>query len=365
MWYEELGFEEDPYQATRSPMLCPFERITWNRDDLEQRGQVTEFIESVVGGRRVGLKVYGASGSGKTWMLRYLQKQIEEDGETEPLVIHVGIPRMDPTFSAFYLRFTGQMTPHLTRIAQAIESEAGPTVGDWSRYLGDENLAQALYHIKSEDKHADIANRWLRVEKLSATELRDADIYVSLDRSYRMHEVFTTLVQQSLLAFSTTTLMVDELGHIPPSLAKKLGESLRELLDGFYDRFSLVCTYTARVADEMYDLGYNEFLYRRLEYEIQMQGLDEEYAPTFLRKHHECYRSPEYEPDDQLLPFEESGIARLIEIMAGEHRYPAPILTNCGILARAATEQATTIDATFVDEHSGRLREMASGRLNM
>ncbi|NVM56457.1 MAG: hypothetical protein HWN66_22355, partial [Candidatus Helarchaeota archaeon] len=96
MWYEKFGFKDDPY-AIRSPMVVPFKQIEWNRDDLSDKPSFNRFIERVLDGRRVGMKVYGGEGSGKTWLLRYIQKILTEKSKEKALAIYTYayIPRLE------------------------------------------------------------------------------------------------------------------------------------------------------------------------------------------------------------------------------------------------------------------------------
>ena len=62
------------------------------------------------------------------------------------------------------------------------------------------------------------------------------------------------------------------------------------------------------------------------------------------------YRIEEY-TGDQLAPFSEDGLRRLINRMDQTHWYPRFILQNCGVLGRAASkQQVELIDHDFVDD---------------
>lgn len=349
MWYEKFEFKDDPY-VIRSPMVVPFEQIRWNRNDLADKESLHKFIERVLDARRVGMRVYGPAGSGKTWLLRYIEKKLTENSKAEAMVLYTYayIPGLEPTFSVFYEKFISEIEPHLLKILEPINKKADGKQQNWINFFDDKDLANALYNICTEDKKADDYKAWLFGIRMSSADLHKIEIKSSLVGDYRKFKVMRTLIEKSLLAFSSFTLIVDELENAPPSLAKGLGDSLRDLLDSFYDRFSLVCGYTTEIADEIIDWGYGEFLYRRLEHEVKMERLTWINAIEFLRIHHECYRKANCKVEDQLLPFEESGLKQLIEIMDPKHCYPRYILTNCGVLAEQAAKEKVNVTSKFV-----------------
>lgn len=354
MWYEKFGFKDDPY-VIRSPMVVPFEKIKWNRNDLFGKKSLNNFIERVLDGRRVGMRVYGSAGSGKTWLLRYIEKIITEQSKGKALILYTYsyIPRLEPTFTVFYEKFISEIDIHLPKILEAIDKQAGHKKPNWSNYLRDKDLATALFNIyhEEEKKVVNDYKAWLLGIRMSSADLHELELTSPLMRDIKKYEVMRTLIENSLLSFSSFTLIVDELENAPPGLAKGLGDSLRDLLDSFYDRFSLVCGYTTEIADEIIDWGYGEFLYSRLEHEVKMETLLADASLEFLRIHHECYRKPDYKAEDQLFPFDESGIRRLIEIMDPKHCYPRFILTNCGVLAEEASKQKVKVTAKFVSDN--------------
>jgi len=359
MWYEKFGFKDDPY-VIRNPMTVPFEQIRWNRDDLRGKPDFDRFIERVLAGRRVGMKVYGPGGSGKTWLLRYMEKTLEEGSKKKALVLYIYayIPGLEPTFSVFYEKFITGIDEYLPVVLDAIDKKASHKKANWEAYLADKDLAVALSNIYDGEKVNEYKD-WLSGERMTAGDLRSLGLSSSLVRDYRKYEVMRTLIMHSLLAFSSFTLIVDELENAPPSLAKGLGDSLRDLLDSFYDRFSLICGYTTDVAEDFIDWGYGNFLYSRLEHEIRMDPLGTDAAVDFLRVHHECYRKAKYKVEDQLVPFEESGVKRLIEIMDPKACYPRSILINCGTLAEEATKQDRRVTAEFVGDEKKLLSNLA------
>ena len=358
LWYENLDFMEDPY-VIHDPMTIPPNFIRWNRDDLSGKDEINDFLERVVSKQRIGMKIYGTSGSGKTWLLRHIMKLIKEKLKNEALIIYVSIPGIEPTFAAFYERFIENIIPHLEPILKAINENAGDSRNNWTKYIGERDLSDILWNIQHKE-NIELSKAWLLGRKLTTAELRNIKVLSSLDKDYRKHGVFRTLIQNSLLAFSTYTLMIDEIGYFPARVARAFGESLREMLDSFYDRFSLICTYTAETADVMIDYGYSQFLFTRLEREVKMDTIKKEFLPTFLQIYQTAYRKEDFEVENQLFPFEQSGLEKLIELMNPERHYPRFILTNCGILAKKAAITKQKIDNIFVNKNIDALKDLAS-----
>lgn len=360
MWYEKFGFKDDPY-VIRSPMVIPFEQIKWNRDDLADKLSLDRFLERVLSGRRVGMRVWGGEGSGKTWLLRYIEKVLTEKSKGKALIAYTYayIPGLEPTFSIFYEKFISEIDRHLPVILKAIDEKADHKKAKWGDYLGDRDLAVALSNIH-DGENVDAYKAWLSGTRMTSTELHSLNLVSPLVRDYKKYEVMRTLITQSLLAFSSFTLIVDELENAPPGLAKGLGDSLRDLLDSFYDKFSLVCGYTAMMADDIIDWGYGKFLYKRLEHEIRMDTIKEvDAAIQFLRIHHECYRKARYKVEDQLFPFQESGVRRFIELIDPKECYARTMLTNCGVLAEQAAQQGVTVASELVDKNKEFLSYLA------
>ena len=354
MWFERYGFKEDPY-VIRDPFTIPLEMIRWDRDDLPQKENLRLFIADVVNGYRVGLKVYGPGGSGKTWLLRYLQKELIEKLGQEVVVIYGKIPELDPTFSALYEILVREWNEHRTKILDAIAKIAGDQESGWQKHLGDPDLGSCLWRMKYKADEKDtirLCEHWLRGVRMTVKDLTAVGATTSLDRDYRKYFVLRQLLYLSLHAFRTCILIIDELENARPSLARGLGDSLRDLLDSFFERFALVCSYTAQRGDELLDWGYGEFLFTRLEWDVRLDPIKPGSAPDIFRIHHGAYRKGSY-TGDQLFPFTEAGLRRLINRMNPERWYPRYIFINCGVLCRAAFEQKVDlIDEHFVDEQT-------------
>ncbi|NVM56445.1 MAG: hypothetical protein HWN66_22295 [Candidatus Helarchaeota archaeon] len=269
-------------------------------------------------------------------------------GKALALYTYAYIPMLEPTFSVFYEKFISEIEPHLPKILEAIDKKADHKKANWPAYLSDKDLAMALSNIHDGEK-ADAYKAWLSGIRMSSTELRGLKITSPLVGDYKKYEVMRTLIEHSLIVFSSFTLIVDELENAPPGLAKGLGDALRDLIDSFYDKFSLVCSYTTEIADEMIDWGYGKFLYKRLEHEVKMDALGIDATIALLRTHHECYRKAKYKVKDELFPFEESGVKQLIELIDPKECYPRTILTNCGVLGEQAAKQNIKVTAKLVD----------------
>jgi len=350
MWFKRFKFKIDPYRLL-DPFRIPVDLIEWDRDDLEQRDNFFRFIEDVVAGNRVGLRAYGAIGSGKTWLMRYLQKALEERLGDKVAVLYGKIPRVDPKFSTLYEILVENWNEHREKVLEAVANEAGKDLDDWEKLVEDNDLAACLYalHHQTKKEKVLICDQWLRGVKIGASDLRAVEMRSLLDSDYRKLGTLIRLLSLSLLAFDSCVLIVDELENAPASLARALGDALREMLDSFSKGFALACAYTAEAGDEILDWGYGAWLYRRMEYEMRLDAIEPDSAPEIFRIHHSVYREEGFE-GDQLLPFTEAGLWRLINLMRPEYQYPGYILVNCQKLGQFADdENVDLIDEKFID----------------
>lgn len=354
MWFKEFHFKADPY-STLDPFTISLEYIEWNRDDLRDKSKLERFIEDVGDGYRVGLAVYGPSGSGKTWLLRYLQKRLLEKFNDNIAVIRGRILRLEPTFGALYDDLVLSWNDQRARVLEAIEGEVDRKLPQWKEFIQDSDLAVCLHQMRyqQQEEKVRICEHWLRGRKIGSGDLSNVGIGSSLDRDYHRYLTLRRLLGLSWWAFDTCVLVVDELENAQPArFAGALGDSLRDLLDSFAERFGLVCSYTANAADELLDFGFGEFLFTRLESHVGLDPITPEFAPTIFRVHHAAYRVEEY-TDDQLVPFTEGGLRRLINRMDGTRWYPRFILQNCGVLGRAALREGVDlVDEDFVDKEA-------------
>jgi len=354
MWFNRYSFERDPYRVV-NPFKIPEDLIQWDRDDLPQRDNFFRFIDDVVAGSRVGLKAYGAIGSGKTWLMRHLDKTLREKLGRKVAVIYGAIPRLEPKFSILYGILVESWNEYRESVLEAIGEKGGRKLEGWEQIIEDRDLAACLYgfHHKPREE-AGICEQWLQGIKIGLSDLRSVGIRSPLDSDYRKYLILRKLLDLSLLAFDSCILIVDELENAPPSFARALGDALRDMLDSFSEGFALACTYTAEVADQMLDWGYGEWLFRRLEYEIKLEPIEPAPAPAIFRVHHAAYRKEGYEKD-QLTPFTEEGLRRLINYMEQRFKYPGYIFVNCQKLGQLADELSIDmIDEDFVE---GQLHE--------
>ena len=353
-WFEFYGFKRNPYER-KEPMDIPFEFVKWNRDDLKDKWQLDRFIEDVLKGRSVSLRVFGPSGAGKTWLLRYIEKRIKQENK-EALIFYTKLTRVEPTFEAFYRNFIENFKEHyLERFLNVVVNRAGLSINKWEEYFEDPDLAKALYHIAHKDEHRLVSERWLLGENVSFSMLKSVEIVSSLS-NYRKVEVLKSIIRKSVEIFPLCVLFVDEIGLVTPSVGRALGGALKELLDEFYEKFSLVSTYTATISDQLIDRGYDLHFYRRFDYEVELSPINRDYVADFLRIHHTCYRKKEVEVSDELLPFTEDSIKKLYDLIVPENCHPGSILKAAGNLAREASYmKIKQIDAAFVEKNANRI----------
>lgn len=355
MWYEKWDFVEDPYGIKKTKSI-PFNRIVWNRDDLQDKGNVDRFVGDVVNQRSVSLRIYGPTRSGKTWLLRYLEKLLKERLGARIVIIYTAIPEAEPTVTRFYRGFIESLSDQLPSFLQRIGEEVGDAQQAWRDYFEDSELGSALYHLRFKGDQTVVSEQWLRGERLSASTLRPAGLITSLT-GYKEVEVMVKLIDRIGSLYDSCVLMVDEIGQIrPASAARVIGGTLREILDSLYEKFGLVCTYTATLSDYLLDIGYSQHFYKRFDYEVELSRIEETYVGTFLGLHHSVYRKPDSQIDDRLIPFSEGSLEKMLELLSFENYYPGPLLHSCGVLAsEAARESEDEVDAPFVERNKDRL----------
>ena len=359
-WYEKLGFIEDPY-TKRDPFTIPSERLAWNRPDLsEAKTKLDSFLRDMEQDYRVGLKVFGPHGSGKTWLLKLIEKLVSSKKENS-LVLYTKIPYLESKFQRLYSIFITDLDSRngLEKIVDGISEKTGRTVNDWARFLRDRDLAQCLHNIKHGSQEQ-VSRGWLYGEAMSLSDLRRANIYVRLDSDYSMFRVMQTLLENSSLAFSSAVLSIDEMENADAALARGLSDALRDLLDAFSEKFGLVCSYTAQREDEWFDFGYREALGRRLDYVIELGQLQKDAIVEFVSIHHSLYRKKDSGVTNGLQPFSEEGLLRLYDVMEIGYLYPGYFLPNCGVLARIAAEKKLEVTADLVNSSLSHLRWLKS-----
>jgi len=355
MWYDKWDFIEEPYGIKRTQSI-PFNRIIWNRDDLRDKENINRFLADIVDHRSISLRIFGPTRSGKTWLLRYLEKMLTEKLGDGILMIKTEIPEAEPTIDRFYRSFIESLNNSLLGFLSRVQKKIGTNQKDWRDYFDDHDLGSALYHIHLKTDHETISKQWLSGVRVTASALRPAGLITPLT-SYREVQIMTKLIDRIGSLYESCILMVDEIGQIrPTSAARVIGGTLREILDSFYEKFGLVCTYTAKLSDFLMDLGYSQHFYKRFDYEVELSALEEDYVDDFLAIHHSAYRKPDSSITDQLVPFSKSSLNKLLELLDLENYYPGPILHSCGVIAStAAGDDVSEISPSFIEENKERL----------
>ena len=361
MWFEKFEFEEDPYRNV-DPIKIPLERIVWNRNDLTgAKDNLDAMLKSVEDSYRVAVRVYGPNRSGKTWLWRYIQKEMLSRVK-EALVANSRIPELDASFDAFYSILVksifGETIDPNAKYLERLKEVVGANGEKYTEFMGMHDLAVCLRRIALNDEQRDICREWLLGSSVPIRDVNAAGISSRLDTSYKKYEVLRTLLEKSSALFPTTAMIVDEMENASPKLAIQMSDMLRDLLDAFYDKFVLILSFTATTVGEWYDLGYKRALDGRIDYNFYLDSLKVEYSPTFLRLHQQTYRRKKFS-GDQLSPFTEDGIKYLVSLMTEDTRYPGLILSNCGILAKAAATEDRRVNEDFVKKWSERLKDIS------
>lgn len=381
-WHERYGFKVNPYTIV-DPFQIDESLLEWNRDDLSGTYDTCKtFVNQAVSGYRVGLATYGAIGSGKTWLLKIIEKEFRSKIDNNPfLYIRTYVPRSEPSFSAIYGLFIDIIIEEIDMLLKGLTKSLSETMGQTTdeimklkKMVGEEgwknmmreiipnrNLANSLWHIAyNEDKRDDCID-WLKGERLPARELNNLELSFNLDRDFRKVGILKDLINLSLHAFTLVVFVIDEMENARPVTAGIIGDSLRDLLDSFSGRFSVICSYTAQRADELVDRGYGTWLQSRLEYYAELQALSFDAVGPWLSKHNTLYRKAGWQEDNQLLPFTEESIQHLLRIMKLESRYPRNIFVNCHHLCQAANEaDKDRIEPSFIDANRDKLKDLPS-----
>jgi hypothetical protein len=356
MWFEELGFVKNPYRRL-DPYTIELDYLVWDRPDLPNvRRTLDRFIEDILTQHRTALRVFGPAGSGKTWITRIIQKEVNERGGGV-CFIYTKIPKIEPTFQVVYRKAIEYfLENHIKKIAEHIRSKTEKDdFESWKRVIEDGDLATCLANIYTKSSQLIHARKWITGEKLTISELRELNITYSLDSDYDRFQMLIRLMREASKVFSSVILVVDELENAPVKLAGQIGDGLRDLLDEFSEKFALICSFTAQKVEEWYDHGYAEFLARRINYTIQLDSLGRDHISEFLRTHHTMYRRGGFE-GDQLLPFNEDSVVSLLEAMPPEFHYPGYFLPNCEELARLAVENEVEVITTkFIESNLDKL----------
>jgi len=357
-WFESFGFEINPYSKI-DPYTIPLDKLVWNRTDLKDvRKKLDKFVEDIFNGNRVGLKIFGPTASGKTWLIRIIEKEIlsKKDGM---VFIYTKIPKLDPTFSVIYrIAIENFIEKYMKKLTDYVSKQEGQTNLDaWIKVLVNEDLAKCFQQISSKSPNDFIAKRWLSGDKISSTELNAIKVSSSLDSDYKKFEMLKNLLKQLSKIFPSIILVIDELENASTRFAGQVSETLREILDEFSEKFGLICAFTAQKLEEWYDIGYTESLERRLDYVMELDSLKKDAISDFLGMHHKVYRKTDFEVKNDLYPFNEKGAISLLEVSDTRFHYPGFFLPNCQeILRLAFDKKIKEINAEFVKNHADVLR---------
>jgi len=347
-WYYE--FEENPYKTRPEPMFLSDKRIIWNRDDLDDKDNLNNFINSILEGRAVGLRVYGGIGSGKTWLVRYIQKELKAKSQS-CIFFYSRLVGAKSTFSEFYFDFISDTAPELEKLLHEVTKKVGKDIEDWKKYWDDPNLGMALHHINSEDEHKALSMIWLKGEPLSPSLLNAASINVRLASDSQKIEVLEKILHKASELFAVCILALDDIALVKRGFGRELGRIIKDIFDGFYEKFGLICTYTGETSDSLLD-SYDQHFYERFEYEVGLRPIKKEYLPQFLKLHHSCYRQEDAKVEDQLYPFTEEAIKTLANLMDPAKVLPRCVLKSCGNLVLAAGKSGRSlIDGKFIEEN--------------
>ena len=383
MWYERYGFVSDPY-TIKDPFQIEESLLEWNREDLEDTyWKVNTFVDRAVSGYRVGLGAYGPVGSGKTWLLRIIEKSIKTRLKDDVLFLYARthLPVSEPSFATLYSLFIDSILEQLDTILSALTKAIGnkmdkpeSEVEELKKLIGEEgwrrmireitpdvSLSNCLWHFIYHADKKDLCLDWLRGERLPSRDLHTLEITTNLDKDFRRVEAVKSIVSIALNVYSLVVLVVDEMENARPMTARVIGDSLRDLLDSFSGNFSVICSYTGQRAEELIDLGYGTWLHTRLEYYSGLEALTVESIVPWLSKHNTLYRRKAQATDNPLLPFNVEAIQSLLRTMMPTARYPRHVFVNCGHLGQAADEAGKDIiDQDFIAENRDKLSDLTS-----
>lgn len=165
MWYEKWDFVENPYGIKKTKSLLP-ERIIWNRDDLKDKKTLHQFLDDILNQRSVSLRIWGPTRSGKTWLLKYIEKTLKEKLKDRIIIVYTEIPEAEPTLDSFYVEFIRSLSTQLPLILEKVKDKIGDEQRAWREFFDDFELGSALHHIHYKSDHKPISDQWLRGVRL-------------------------------------------------------------------------------------------------------------------------------------------------------------------------------------------------------
>jgi len=327
---EKGKFVSNPYRKIDPYKIDP-SRLTWNRTDLDDlKEDVDDFLSELSSGSKVGMRVIGAVGSGKTWLSRIIEIELKKKTKEEPFSIYTKIPKIEPLFSNVYRIAIKDLLENFDSVKKAVNKLHGKTDLDaWNTSFKDEDIAQGFSHISTGGDYAQKTKRWIEGNRVTSTELTTLNIINPIISDYRRFDVLTNIFSDLNKLFSCTLFIVDELENASLKLAGALGDGLRDILDIFDKKFGLICLFTAESFDEWYDAGYTEPLTRRFDYHIKIEEIQKFAINELISKHHKLYRKKRAKiGGNQLYPFTPEAINRIYDLTPLGRKYPGYIFPN-------------------------------------
>lgn len=353
LWFEKFDFINDPYEKL-DPYKIDKKYIVWNRIDLEEeRKNLNRFIDDITASKRIALKIFGPVGAGKTWLIRVIEKEVGLK-EDKIIFLYTKVEGIQPTFSVTYsIAIDYFIKNHLKKLIEYVSGIQEDTPQKkWEKlFEEDEDLANCFATIE-QGADRGIAIRWLKGEKVTSGDLDNIGAINTIDSDYKRLEKLTYFIEKLSNIFPSVVLVIDELENAPMKLAGQLSDSLRDMLDSFSKNFSLIASFTAQKSEEWYDLGYTDALKTRIDYEIELESFKKESIVEILSLHNKVYRKEGIKVDNQLYPFTQKGIIKLLEMLPITRKYPRFLLKNCQQIVRTAAEKdVKEIDDRFVEEN--------------
>jgi len=365
-FFKKIGFKKDPY-SIENPAAIPFEFIDWNREDWGQTLEKIDLLLQDIGqGLSTSFKIFGGWGSGKTWLMRYIEKKAKEKLKDDVFVIYSTNSQIDSSFSTFYELLIDDLLKEekIKDLKTKIEETVGPLSGadKITPLFRDADLARCLYEIFTTGNNKITARQWLKGNKLNSTDLKKID---AVSQNYSNLEKLKTI--QNILfglnnLFSYTIFLADELNYAAGRLGRELCDFFRQIIDLFNSKFALILAYTSQEGgDSWYDYGFTDALLSRIKYTSILTALDENSVTSFMKKHHKLYSE---DAEETLHPYEEDALKHLIKSMKPENRYPRHLFVNSAILSKIlVNSDKKKITKDFINENRRNIQVSAQARL--